>query len=99
MNQDLDLKNIVPQLKAAARSALRYAGLSFFVLVAAIYIFVLFRINALSNAQPDPGATQTMPQTTLTVNQKVADQLQQLEDNSVNVQSLFDNARSNPFQE
>ena len=99
MNQNLDLKNLVPQLKEIAQKLTRYVGIIFFVLIASIYIFILFRINSLSNAQPDSSTIGQNTTPTLRINEKVADQLQQLEDNSVNVQALFDEARSNPFQE
>jgi hypothetical protein len=97
MKQDLNVSNLLPALKENARHVLRYAGIMFFCLVAGIYIFVLFRINTLASAQPT--AEETASTTKLQVNRKIADQLLKLEDNSVNVQSLFDDARNNPFQE
>ena len=99
MKQDLNLAAILPALKERALKISHYAGLLFFVLVAGIYIFVLFRINTLSNAQPTPADLEQSTSQKLKVDPKVVEQLEKLEDNSVNVQSLFDEARSNPFEE
>ena len=78
----------------------RYAAILFFVLVAIAYGFVVLRINMLASSQPSQSEIDA--QTTSTpvprIDPKVAEQLQQLQDNSVNVQSLFQEARNNPFQ-
>lgn len=77
----------------------RYAAVLFIILIAGVYGFVVLRINTLSNAQPSQSEIDS--QTTSTpvprIDPKVADQLLKLEDNSVNVQSLFNEARNNPF--
>lgn len=99
-NSSLDIKKIIPVLTDNAQKAVQYAGFLFFVLVAAIYIFMLLRINTLTNAQPTE--TDIVNQSTtkrLNVDKSFVRQLEQLEDNSVNVQALFDEARNNPFQE
>lgn len=98
MSQDIDFKNIIPQLKDSVQKVTRYAALLFFCLVAGIYIFMLYRINALAGAQPDPNTAQASTQKLL-VNKDVAAQLLKLEDNSVNVQTVFQEARDNPFEE
>jgi hypothetical protein len=78
----------------------RYAVILFFVLVAGVYGFVVLRINSLSNAQPSDSdvAAQSTATPVPRIDPKVAQQLQDLEDNSVNVQTLFEQARNNPFQ-
>jgi len=100
---DLDLKALGPMLRKAARSALRYSGIMFFVLVALVYGFVILRINSLSNAQPTDSQISAASQSNATaipsIDPKVVQQLQDLRDNSTNVKSLFDNARTNPFDE
>jgi hypothetical protein len=79
----------------------RYAVLLFFLLIAAVYGFVLYRINTLSSAQPTPDAVTAQLKTAATphIDQTVVKQVENLQDNSVSVQALFDQARSNPFQE
>ena len=78
----------------------RYAVILFFVLVAGVYAFVVLQINTLSNAQPSQADidAQTKSTTLPRIDPKIAEQLEQLEDNSVNVQTLFEQARNNPFQ-
>lgn len=78
----------------------RYAAVMFFVLVAAVYGFVILRINLLSNVQPSQAQIDEQVSSTPVprIDPKVAEQLEQLQDNSVNVQTLFQEARDNPFQ-
>jgi hypothetical protein len=81
----------------------RFSFLIFVVFVALLYGFVLLRINSLGNEQPSPDAITTqvtaakVPHIT-PVDPTVIQQLQSLQDNSVSVQTLFDQARNNPFQ-
>jgi hypothetical protein len=98
---ELDLKAIGPLARKIARSTLRYTGIMFFVLVAGVYGFVLFRINALSTAQPTDSDISAQNKSTAVPNidPKVIEQIQALKDNSVNVQTLFEESRDNPFQE
>lgn len=79
----------------------RYKVIIFLVVVAGVYGYILMQINSLSNAQPsaDQIHAQASPIKSAHVDKSVVTQLQQLQDNSVNVQALFDTARSNPFQE
>jgi hypothetical protein len=99
---DLSLKGLLPIAKKSGQVFLRYAGIVFFVFIALVYGFVVFRINALSNAQPSDSdvSAQSAKATTIPhIDPKVVEQLLNLRDNSVNVQTLFEQARDNPFQE
>ena len=100
-SKELNLKDLVPQLLAAARQLNRYAGIIILLVVAGIYGFVLLRINQLSNVQPSESdvSAQTASASVPKVDPHVAQQLQSMKDNSVNVKSLFDQARGNPFSE
>ncbi len=88
---------IVRYLRVAKKHA--PIGLGLFLL--AIYGFLFYRIATLTSAEPDPTAVSAGLQTIgiPKVDQNVINKMQQLEDNSVNVQTLFEGARSNPFQE
>jgi len=61
----------------------------------------VFRINQYSHTEPADSAVQEKLQTTKRpkVDQAVLDKIQQLQDQNVQVQSLFDQARNNPFNE
>lgn len=104
MNKDLNLnfnlKDLPKELAKLGHKIAPYVPLVFFVLVATVYGIVLLRITMLSNAQPDPSAVSTqISELTPHIDKNAANKLQSLEDNSVNVQSLFNDARGNPFGE
>lgn len=85
----------------ALRDGLHYAVIIFVLLVAGVYGFVLYRVYTLANAKPSDAAVSAQVQASATphIDATAAQQLQALQDNSVNVQTLFNQARSNPFQE
>ena len=79
----------------------RYMTLWFVLLLLVVYGFVLFQIQGAQSAQPTEGeiASQLQSIATPHVDPNVVQQMQNLQDHSVNVRTLFDQARSNPFQE
>jgi hypothetical protein len=79
----------------------RYAPLLLFVFLIGIYAFLSYRIITLTQAQPAPSAVSAELKTVgiPKVDEEVVSKMEQLEDNSVSVQTLFDDARSNPFEE
>ncbi len=104
MSKDIQIKLDKQSLAEAGVKAVslvsRYAVVLFFVLVAGVYGFVILQINLLSSAQPSQSDIDAQVTATPVprIDPKVAGQLEQLKDNSVNVQALFDQARQNPFQ-
>lgn len=100
-NQNIDLKTLGPQLLAALRRFNRFAGICFFILVAGVYGFVVLRINTLANLEPTDSdiSSQSIKATIPKIDPRVAKQLESMKDNSANVQTLFEEARKNPFQE
>jgi hypothetical protein len=79
----------------------RFRLIIFVVSVCIVYGYILFSITSLSNAQPTDTmvSAQKSPITSARVDKKVINQLRQLQDNSVSVKELFNEARDNPFQE
>lgn len=77
-----------------------YGFVLFLTFLACLYGFVLFRINSLSNVQPSDTAVSSQVKAAAIpkLDQNVINQLQSLQDNSVGVKALFNEARSNPFQ-
>lgn len=77
-----------------------YKIVIFVIFICLIYAFVWFKISSLSNAEPS--STQVSSQVKAAaiphIDKNVVTQLQSLQDNSVSVQALFNQARSNPFQ-
>lgn len=91
---------LITKLFADTQKLRRYSLLLFFVIVAMIYGFLLLRITTLSNQQPTEAdiSNQINSSQIPHIDKSVVKQLQSLEDNSVSVQALFNQARSNPFQ-
>jgi hypothetical protein len=94
------LKSILEKVREIVDDLRKYSLLAFVVFVALIYGFVIFRINSLGNMQPSDSAVtnQVKAAQIPRVDPAVVKQLESLKDNSVNVQALFDQARSNPFE-
>lgn len=95
----LNIKDIPAKLMELLGKLNRYAVVLFLLLVALVYGFLMMRIQSLQNVQPSNTPVRGTVVATPHIDQSVVDQLQQLQDNSVSVKSLFDQARSNPFQE
>ncbi len=100
MSKQLSLKGLPLQLTAIVGKLKRYSLPVFLIFVAGVYGFVLLRINNLSQAAPSDQAVTSQVQAAKVphIDAAVVKQLETLQDNSVSVQSLFDEARSNPFQ-
>jgi len=98
---NIDLKTILQKLTAALKVFKRYQTIVFIILLALIYGFLVFRINTLSSQQPSDAdiALQQTASKSPHIDQTVVDKIQQLQDNSVQVKTLFSNARKNPFSE
>lgn len=97
----MNIKALQNQLQGRWRSTLRLRILLSLILLVVLYGFIAWRISTLTNAQPDEATVASKLKTTSTphIDQAVVDKIKQLEDNSVNVQTLFDQARQNPFRE
>ena len=95
------LKDMTRQLRSVLAAVGRYRVLLFVILVAAVYAFVFWRVQTLESQQPTDlqVSEQNDPIRTAHVNKSVVEQLNSLQDNSVNVHALFDQARNNPFQD
>lgn len=101
-NKDINisLKDLPKQLSALGHKLTPYIPIVFFVVVAMVYGFVLLKITMLSNAQPsDSDVSAKVSQLTPHIDKTSAQQLESLENNNVNVQTLFNQARANPFGE
>jgi hypothetical protein len=91
-----DIEKLVSWLKVIRR----YSVVIFLVFIVALYGFLMLRISSLSSGQPSQEAVSSQVQAAQIphIDQSIVNQLQTLQDNSVNVQALFNQARSNPFQ-
>lgn len=94
---------IQTQLQPVARQLLKFRLPLFLLMVVLIYGFVVSRINALKDVQPSASQTAIAARNTTSVSPQIdpatISKIRQLQDNSVSVQALFNQARQNPFQE
>jgi hypothetical protein len=100
INLKLDLKALPDLLDSISHRVKRYTVILFSLLLLAVYGFVLMRISSLINAEPSASAISAQAQTVAIphINPNTVQQIQNLQSNSVNVQALFNQARTNPFQ-
>ena len=101
MGKDISLKDTKEQLAKALAKTGNYIGLVFFLLLGIVYGFVILRINSLNSAEVSPEAIAAQVKSSLSprIDEETVQKLQSLQDNSVNVQTLFEEARTNPFKE
>ena len=98
--KDFDLKTLPDQLAQLTRKLSRYRILLFVVFVASVYGFISYKIFTLSSPSTDSSNVDTQViSLTPHIDVRVAQQLEGLKDNSVNVKTLFEKARQNPFAE
>ena len=100
-NTNLDVHTLTEDGKIFLSRLSRYVVVFFLLLLIAVYGFVLLRIESLHNIQPSDASVTSQVQSSATpqVDPTVVQQMQTLQDNSVSVKSLFDQARNSPFQE
>lgn len=79
----------------------RYSLILFLLFVGVLYAVIVMQINSLSNAQPSTTDVDSQVNAAKIphIDPTVVSQLKSLQDNSVSVQTLFNQARDNPFQE
>ena len=98
---NIDLKTIPGALKTKAKSLFKHAKFIFIITIILISGFLIFQINRLTSQEPT--AEQLTAQQEIIkrpkIDQATIDKIEQLEDQNIAVQSLFDSARNNPFQD
>lgn len=97
----LSLKDIPQKLAPALQVVKRYLAFIFAAFFLGTYAFLMLRINTLARTEPDDDAVAEKLQTVQRpkLDQSAVDRIEQLEDQSVDVKTLFNNARQNPFSE
>lgn len=91
--------DISAQLSSVGRKLGVYRAFLFFLAVAALYSFIVWRINVFSNAPASTTVKTPGVASQPHIDPETIAKIQSLQDNSVSVQTLFDSARQNPFQE
>ena len=103
MSANKDLKLNLGDISAGLSTSLKklsaYRVFIFFLVVAGVYGYIVWRINVYSNAPPSTSEVTAQTTAQPHIDPSTIEKIQNLQDNSVSVQSLFDTARQNPFQE
>lgn len=93
--------SLTQQLQPVQRFITRYRKFLFVMAVLVMAIFLVFRINQFSNTEPNQSAIDEQLKTVALpkFDQHVIDAIQKLQNQNIEVRSLFDKARQNPFNE
>jgi len=99
--QKFNIKDLPEKIKFYAGKVGEYKLLVFIVFIVLIYGYSMYQINVFVTQQPSTNQVQTLsnPIASAHIDKSVVTQLQALQNNSVSVQTLFEQARTNPFQE
>jgi hypothetical protein len=97
----IDIKTLPYQATLLVKKLQPYIFVIFLVFVGLIYGFILLRISSLRNIEPSQAAVsgQVKAARIPRIDPSVVKQINSLQDNSVSVKALFDEARNNPFQQ
>ncbi len=101
MNLNIDLKNLPEKLSPLFRLLAKHVNLIVIIVFALIYCFFLVRINSLAASKPSEEAIIEKMEAVKRprIDEKAADKMLQLEDQNIQIQTLFNEARQNPFAE
>ncbi len=104
MNKELskpDIQTIKSQLKKYTSSIRRYSLIIFLVVITGLYGYIILGINQAYQTQPNAANTAEEIGTIkrLKIDQDSINKIKQLQDQNISVQSLFEEARQNPFAE
>lgn len=97
----IELKTISSSVSAFTVQMRRYAKMMFFTVAAVIIGYLVIQINLLANSEPTPEqiSEKLLEVRRPRVDEKTVRVLEDLEDNNTSVQSIFQQARDNPFSE
>ncbi len=97
----IETKNIVAKLQSYLPKLKKYVTFIFVITVLFIFSFFVFRINQISRAEPTDQEIEDKLQTVRRpkIDQALLDKIEKLQSQNIEVRSLFDTARNNPFSE
>ncbi len=101
MNINLDIKDIGPKLLAIMSKLKEYGVFVAILVVLGAYGFLVLRIRYFAAQEPtDTLLTQKVNElNTPRIDKNVIEKIEKLESSNIEVKTLFDKARDNPFQE
>lgn len=93
---NLDLKNLPQTINTKLQPIKPFFGLLFGLIVVVMCGYLLFQVSQASSA-PAASDTAVTVRKSPRIDESLVKRLESLEDNSVSVKSLFNDARTNPF--
>ncbi len=96
----MKLDAIITKLTPAKDFIVRYAVIIFVLSVVAIFAYMTLNIAHFANLDPTSNQLdeKTNSLTAVKLDEKSITKIKQLQDQNINIESLFDNGRANPFQ-
>jgi hypothetical protein len=98
---NIDFKTLPGKILPLLLTVKRYMVLIFILALVSIYGFLVFNINTMVQKEPTEDAVQEKLNTVQRpkIDKQSLEKIQQLEDQNIDVQALFKQARDNPFSE
>jgi len=99
--KNFDLKAIPAKLEPINKFLQRFKTSLFILSMLIIFGFMVARIGYLTNAEPSEEAvSERLKEVKRTkIDQDIIDKIQQLQDQNILIQTLFEQARDNPFKD
>ncbi len=96
-----DLNKIIAKTQPLLGQIKRHSVTIFIICFFGVYTFLIVRINNLVNSEPSPATLTEHLQTVkrIKVDQNSIDRMLEMEEQNIDVQVLFEQARQNPFTE
>lgn len=95
---NLDYKTLLAVIISKLEPLKRYRVALFAAFIIGLYGFLLLQTNAATQVEPSAAEQAAVTKRAPNVDPETVEQLEQLQDNSVSVKALFNEARSNPFE-
>lgn len=95
----MNIAAILTRIQPVIAYIKRYKIIMFALFFLGMYTFLIYQINTLVASEPDPTTVTETTVKRLQVDQKSIDNILLLEEQNIEVKTLFQQARENPFTE
>lgn len=98
---NLEAREITAKIVPLLKGLTKYLVFIFIMIVVIVYGYLVFHINTLASQEPGDDAVAERLKTVQRprIDEDTLKKIQQLEDQNIQVQTLFQQARDNPFTE
>lgn len=100
-NIDIDPKKLLSKVSTYSKQVQKYIPTISFVIIFGLYGFLVMQISSATKQEPsqDEITLQLSSIKRLKIDQESINKIEQLQDQNIVVQSLFESARNDPFKE